>query len=82
MSRISNVVGIRRSVLPFLEMSRAISVHVFVGRQWLAVAMPNLRSSSSVSWMDAVSCGYATRLSLTCFCWVVVFVVNVDVSYQ
>ena len=27
-------------------------------------------------------CGYAIRLIFTCFCWAVLFVLNVDVSYQ
>lgn len=79
---ISTVMGIRSRWLPFLGISSAISVHVLIGCQWLAMAFPNRRRSFSVYWMGSVSCGYAIRLIFTCFCCVVVFVVNVDVLYQ
>jgi len=41
------------------------------GRSWFSI----VRISSGVF-------GYAIRLIFTCFCWAVVFVLNVDVSYQ
>ena len=67
---------------PFWEIVRAICVHAFIGCQWFAIASAAGSSCSSIVGVSSGVSGYAIRLIFTCFCWAVVFVLNVDVSYQ
>lgn len=78
----SSVVVAAVRVGPFREIVRAICDHVFVGCQWFAIAVAKGSSWFSASVMSCGVSGYVIRLIFTCFCWAVVFVLNVAVSRQ